>query len=243
MSDGSVNKMNCIIVDDDELSRRILEKFVERTGFLNLLSSLGSAIEAVNIVNGNQQVDLIFLDIEMPEMTGMEFLRSLNNLPQIIIISAKQKYALEAFEHDVTDYILKPVSYPRVYKAVDKAYQKFKNVKDKKLEEDGFFVKSNAQLVRLKFDDIMWVEALENYVGIYTHDNKHIIHFTMKGIHEKLPESRFSRVHRSYIVNLNRIDVIEDNSIIMKRHNETKIIPIGKSYREQLMKDINLFNK
>lgn len=235
--------MNCIIVDDDELSRRILEKFVERTGFLNLTNSLSSAIEAVNIVNSEQQIDLIFLDIEMPEMTGMEFLRSLNNLPQIIIISAKQKYALEAFEHDVTDYILKPISYPRVYKAVDKAFQKHKEEEDKKREEDGFFVKSNSQLVRLKFDDIMWVEALENYVGIYTFEQKHIIHFTMKGIHERLPSRRFSRVHRSYIVNLDKIEVIEDNSIIMKRKNETKIIPIGKSYRDKLMNDINLFNK
>lgn len=243
MAAGPSKKMNCVIVDDDELSRRILEKFVERTGFLALVSSLGSAIEAVDIVNDEQEIDLIFLDIEMPEMTGMEFLRSLNDLPQIIIISAKQKYALEAFEHDVTDYILKPISYPRVYKAVDKAYQKFREEKVKKREEDGFFVKSNAQLVRLKFDDILWVEALENYVGIYTFENKYVIHFTMKGILEKLPSDRFSRVHRSYIVNLNKIDVIEDSSIIMKRKNETKIIPIGKSYRDQLMNDINLFNK
>jgi len=237
------HKMNCIIVDDDELSRRILEKFVDRTGFLNLLSSLGSAIEAVDIVNGKQTVDLIFLDIEMPEMSGMDFLRSLNNLPQIIIISAKQKYALEAFEHDVTDYILKPITYPRVYKAVDKAYQKFREDKARKQEDDSFFVKSNAQLIRLKYDDILWVEALENYVGIYTYENKHVIHFTMKGIQERLPADRFSRVHRSYIVNLNKIEVIEDNSIIMKRKTETKIIPIGKSYRDQLMNDINLFNK
>ena len=237
-------KMNCIIVDDDKLSRRIIEKFVERTNILNLVSSMGSAIEAVDIVNSDTEIDLIFLDIEMPEMTGMEFLRSLNNLPQIIIISAKQKYALEAFEHDVTDYIMKPMSYPRVYKAITKAYNSFKEkYEQQKSLEDGFFIKSNSQIVRLKYADIMWIEALENYVGIYTHSQKHIVHFTMKGILDKLPQNQFIRVHRSYIVNINSIEVIEENNIIMKTADDTKIIPIGKSYKDELMRYLNLFNK
>ncbi|PIE86047.1 MAG: DNA-binding response regulator [Bacteroidia bacterium] len=235
--------MNCIIIDDDELSRTVLEKFIKRTGFLNLMNSFKNAPDSIPYINRRGDIDLIFLDVEMPEMTGIDFMKSLKNLPQVIIISAKQKYALEAFEYDVTDYLLKPISYPRLYKAVDKAYNRYKENNNTKDKKDGFFIKNNSTLVRIKYTDIYWVEALENYVGINTKDSKYTIHFTMKAIENELPSSIFTRVHRSFIVNINKIDIIEENTIVLKVTKGIKTIPIGKSYRDKLMDDINLVAK
>jgi DNA-binding LytR/AlgR family response regulator len=200
-------------------------------------------MDAVNYINTDPDVNLIFLDIEMPEMSGIDFLKSLKNLPQIIIISSKENYALEAFEYDVTDYVLKPVSYPRLVKAVDKAHSRFKDQKKGIDTNDGFFIKTSTSLVRLRYEDILWVEALENYVGINTFEGKHTIHFTMKAIEGKLPENKFTRVHRSYIVNINKIHMIEDNIIVINTAKGHKSIPIGKSYRDKLMDDIDLVMK
>ncbi|MBN2762668.1 MAG: response regulator transcription factor, partial [Bacteroidales bacterium] len=185
--------------------------------------------------------DLIFLDIEMPEMSGIDFLESLTNPPQIIIISSKEKYALEAFNYDVIDYLLKPIVYSRFFKAINKANVRFKNKVDSK--DDEIFIKKNSALVRLKYDDILYVEALENYVIFSTFNERYTIHFTMKAIEQKLPANKFSRVHRSFIVNTSRINVIEDNSVIIKTHDGNKSIPIGKSYKDKLLRDINLIAK
>jgi DNA-binding LytR/AlgR family response regulator len=233
--------MNCIIIDDDLMSRRIIEEFVNRTDQLNLLSSYENAVDAINAFNTEEDIDLIFLDIEMPEMSGIDFLETLTNPPQIIIISSKDKYALDAFNYDVTDYLLKPISYSRFFKAVNKANVRFKNKVDPK--DDEIFIKKNSALVRLKYQDILWVEALENYVIFNTFNEKYTIHFTMKAIEQKLPSNRFTRVHRSYIVNTSSINVIEDNSVIIKTHDGSKSIPIGKSYKDKLMGDINLIIK
>jgi DNA-binding LytR/AlgR family response regulator len=233
--------MNCIIIDDDLMSRRIIEEFVNRTDQLNLLSSYENAVDAINAFNTEEDIDLIFLDIEMPEMSGIDFLETLTNPPQIIIISSKDKYALDAFNYDVTDYLLKPISYSRFFKAVNKANVRFKNKVDPR--DDEIFIKKNSALVRLKYQDILWVEALENYVIFNTFNEKYTIHFTMKAIEQKLPSNRFTRVHRSYIVNTSSINVIEDNAVIIKTHDGSKSIPIGKSYKDKLMGDINLIIK
>jgi DNA-binding LytR/AlgR family response regulator len=223
------------------MSRRIIEEFVNRTDQLNLLSSYENAVDAINAFSTEEDIDLIFLDIEMPEMSGIDFLETLTNPPQIIIISSKDKYALDAFNYDVTDYLLKPISYSRFFKAVNKANVRFKNKVDTK--DDEIFIKKNSALVRLKYQDILWVEALENYVIFNTFNEKYTIHFTMKAIEQKLPSNRFTRVHRSYIVNTSSINVIEDNAVIIKTHDGSKSIPIGKSYKDKLMGDINLIIK
>lgn len=234
--------MNCIIIDDDELSRKVVEEFVSRTEDLRLIHSYENAVDAINAFKGEQDIDLIFLDIEMPEMSGLDFLETLKNPPQIIIISSKDKYALNAFEYDVTDYLLKPIQYSRFFKAVDKALERFTKSKiDAKGEE--IFIKKNSSLVRLNYNEILWVEALENYVVFNTFSDKYTIHFTMKAIEQKLPANKFSRVHRSYIVNTSSIDVIEDNSVIIKTKDGPKSLPIGKSYKDKLMGDINLIAK
>ncbi|HEX3006856.1 MAG TPA: LytTR family DNA-binding domain-containing protein [Bacteroidales bacterium] len=235
--------MNCIIIDDDKLSCRVIEEFIAKTDNLVLLNVYSNAVDAINAVkNSTEDVELIFLDIEMPEMSGIDFLDSLDIITQIIIISSKEKYALNAFEYDVTDYLLKPVSYGRFYKAVDKAIARAnKNKIDTKGDE--IFIKYNSSLVRLKYMDILWVEALENYVIINTFNERFTIHFTMKSIEQKLPTSRFTRVHRSFIVNTSSINVIEDNSILIKTHEGMKSLPIGKSYKDKLMSDINVIIK
>jgi DNA-binding LytR/AlgR family response regulator len=235
--------MDCIIVDDDRLSRRILEEFIGKTEGLSLKKSFSDAVEAINFLRGEEEIDLIFLDIEMPEMSGIEFLNSLRSQPQIVIFSSKEKYALNAFEYDVTDYLLKPVSYSRFIKAVDKSAARFERNKLSTMGKEEIFIKKNSTLVRLKYNDILWVEALENYVIINTYREKFTIHFTMKAIEQKLPTSKFTRVHRSFIVNTGSIEVIEDNSVIIRTDDGTRPIPIGKSYKEKLMKDINLIFK
>lgn len=233
--------MNCIIIDDDIMSRRVIEEFVTRTEQLILLNSYENAVDAINAFNTGEDIDLIFLDIEMPEMSGIDFLETLQNPPQIIIVSSKEKYALDAFNYDVTDYLLKPVTYSRFFKAINKANVRFKNKVDTK--ENEIFIKKNSALVRLKYDEILWVEALENYVIFTTYSDKYTIHFTMKAIEQKLPSNMFTRVHRSFIVNTHSINLIEDNAIVISTKEGNKTIPIGKSYKDKLMGDINLMIK
>jgi DNA-binding LytR/AlgR family response regulator len=235
--------MNCIIIDDDKLSSRVIEEFVNKTENLELLQTFSNAVDAINYLRNNTEIDLIFLDIEMPEMSGIDFMQSLSNsAPQIIIVSSKDKYALSAFEFDVTDYLLKPVQYSRFFKSIDKAIVRYsKGRVDSKGDE--IFIKHNSSLVRLKYVDVLWVEALENYVIINTFNDKFTIHFTMKAIEQKLPTNKFSRVHRSFIVNTSSINVIEDNAILIRTHDGVKSIPIGKSYKEKLMSDINVIIK
>ncbi len=231
--------MNCIIVDDDKLSRRIIEEYVKKTESLRLVGSFANAMEAINFVSINQNINLIFLDIEMPEMTGLDFLKSLAIMPQVIIISSKEKYAFDAFDYNVTDYLLKPVAYSRFFRSIDKAIKVFNKNSNSIEPQDSIFIKRNLSLVKLKFEDILWVEALENYVSFYTDSEKFTIHFTLKAIEKKLPSNKFLRVHRSYIVNISAITSIEENNVIISTNNENHAIPIGKSYRDKLMQDIN----
>lgn len=234
--------MECIIIDDDKLSRRIIEEYIIKTESLSLVGSFSTAVEAINFIRQHENVDLIFLDIEMPEMSGIDFLDTLQNLPQIIIISAKGKYALNAFEYDVTDYLLKPVIYARFFKAVDKAMNRIKR-NNFTTGKDELFIKKNSSLVKLKYSEILWIEALENYIIFNTYADKFTIHFTMKGVEQKLPTEKFVRIHRSFIVNTDAILEIDDNSVIIKTEEGNKAIPIGKSYRDKLMNDLNLIVK
>ena len=235
--------MNCMILDDDELSRRIIEEFVNKTDGLELTHSCSDPVSGINELKQDDSVDLIFLDIEMPEMTGLDFLDSLSSTPQVIIFSSKGKYAVDSYNYDVTDYLLKPVNYTRFLQAVAKVQKRLEEEQSDELGLTEIFIKKNSTLVRLKYVEILWIEALENYVIFNTFKEKYTIHFTMKAIEQKLPSKKFTRVHRSYIVNTGSIEVIEDNSVIIKTEDSTKSIPIGKSYKEKLMKDINLINK
>lgn len=235
--------MNCIVIDDDKVSLRIIEEFVNRTNNIKLVKSFDNAVDAINeMKSGSLPIDLVFLDIEMPVMTGLDFLNSFESMPQIIIISGKEKYALNAFDYDVTDFLLKPVTYSRFFKAVTKAMDRYNKTKiDTK--DDDLFIKQQSALIRVKHDEILWVEALENYVVFRVFADKYTVHYTMKLVEEKLPAEKFIRVHRSYVVNVNKISFIEDNFIIMETSEGKKSIPIGKSYKDNLLSNINLVSK
>lgn len=239
--------LKCIVVDDDQLSRKVIEEYCSKTESTELIYSFSSAVEAVNTLKADDRfddIDLIFLDIEMPEMTGIEFLKVFpNSLPNIIIISSKEKYALETYEYEVVDYLLKPIQYPRFLQSVNKVLKRQKKNEKVVSKSEEIFIKNNASLVRLNYDDILWIEALENYVVLNTFKEKYTIHFTMKAIADRMPTDRFVRVHRSFIVNLGKVSMIEDNTVVIKYEGGNKVIPIGKSYKDQLMNDINLMTK
>ncbi|MCL2072388.1 MAG: LytTR family DNA-binding domain-containing protein [Marinilabiliaceae bacterium] len=237
--------MNCIIVEDDKFSAKIIEGFIERTEGINLCGTFYNAVDAINMLSRpeSEPIDLIFLDIEMPEMSGIDFLKALTSIPQVIIYSSQEKYALESYEYDVTDYLHKPVQYGRFIKAISRVRDRIDKKEKPVKKSTEIFIKNNSALVRMKYDDIMWIEAMENYVIINTLTEKYTIHFTMKAIEEKMPSDKFFRVHRSFIVNISKIKAIEDNSIIIKTESGNKFIPVGKSYRDKLLDEINLITK
>jgi len=238
----AIKPMNCIIIEDYEESRKLVEIFVQKTRMLNLVGSYASAIEAINDLGESTKADLVLLDIELPEMSGMEYLKTLDEKPVIIILSAQEKYALEAFQYDVTDYILKPITYARFYKAVSKAYSHWRRQNNVQKIQNDIFVKKGHSLVKLSYDDIIWIESLENYVLVITTHEKLAVHFTLKAILMKLPPDQFLQVHRSYIVNLSKIESIKRNSLEIKDKGIDQEIPVGKSYRDQLLASLNLMS-
>lgn len=233
--------MNCIIIDDDKLSCRILEGFIGKTDGLELIKTFNSPVDAINEQDWSE-VDLIFLDVEMPEMTGLDFLSTIANAPRVILVSSNQKYALDAFEFAVVDFLLKPVNYGRFYKGVQKAIDSRSRDSQAQLEPivgDALFLKKNNSHIQIKYDDIIWIEALENYSAIFTADEKFMVHLNLKSVHAKLP-ANFIRVHRSNIININHVRVIEEKDICMAlKPGKIQRVPVGKSYRDELLKNIN----
>jgi DNA-binding LytR/AlgR family response regulator len=220
--------LSCLVVDDDPVSRELVGHYVQQHDGLALAGSCESAIEATNLLR-TQEVDLVFLDVEMPGMSGLEWLSTKPNLPNVIIVSSHREYAVDAFEVDVVDYLLKPVSYARFLKAVDRVvHQSSDPIVD---PDDHVFLKSKGRLVRLDLVEVLFVEAQADYVLVHTPSDKHLVHGTMKSFEDKLPERDFVRVHRSYIVRQDKIDDVEESSIVVGR----EVIPIGPSYREKVL--------
>jgi DNA-binding LytR/AlgR family response regulator len=232
--------MNCIIVDDDKLSCKLLEGFVNKSTSLNLLGIFSDSISARNELSKRHDIDLIFLDIKMPEMDGFDFIVSLDYPPNIIIVSSAEEYALKAFDFNVVDYLLKPVSYGRFCKAIDKTIRYFSRKEQVSSGDEEIFIKKGSSLVKLKIKEIIFVEALENYVTLNTKDERFTIHFTMKAIENQLPAGVFIRVHRSFIINKSMIQTIKENSLDLMVGDSLKSIPVGKSFRDSLLNDINV---
>ena len=226
--------LNCIVVDDDEMSRKVVVHFIEKTNFLQLTKEFDNAIDATHYLD-EEHVDIIFLDVQMPEMTGMEFIHALEKDIEIILITSEQKYAVEAFEKKVTDYLVKPIEYSRFLQAAQKAQTNVDIKREAAVKRKESFVRTDAKIVRIPYNKILFVEALADYVIIQTESKKHIVHFTMKGIASRLPEDDFVRTHRSYIVNLDKVEALEDNSILIGE----KYIPIGASYKEAFLDLLN----
>lgn len=232
-------KLNCLIVDDEPLALDLLEAYIKRTPFLNLKGKCSNALEVLQVLK-EQEVDLLFLDIQMPELSGLELSRLIDNRIKIIFTTAFEQYALEGFKVDALDYLLKPISYPEFLKATNKALQWFemsRNTSSKIVEEgDDIFVKSDYKLVKLQLHKIQYIEGLKDYVKIYVDDRPQpvVALLSMKMFEEMLPSS-FIRVHRSFIVNLDKITVIERNRIVFGK----TYIPVSDSYKDKFLEFIN----
>lgn len=232
--------MNCIIVDDDKLSCKLLEGYVNKYASLNLLGVFNDPVSARNEIARQKDVDLILLDVKMPEMDGFDLIGSLDHPPNIIIVSGGGEFALKAFDFNVVDFLLKPISYARFCKAIDKVVRYFAPKEISKSGDEEIFIKKGSSLVKLKLREIVFVEALENYVTLNTNTDKFTIHFTMKAIESQLPSGVFIRVHRSFIINKSMIQSIKESSLDIMVGHTLKNIPVGKSFRDSLLNDINV---
>lgn len=229
-------KLKCIITDDEPIARKGLQRYVERINFLELVGVCEDAIQLNNQLK-SQQADLLFLDIEMPYMTGIELLNSLSNPPKVIITSAYAEYAIKGYDLEVSDYLLKPISFDRFLKAVNKAYDQLISSQTP-VVQDYLFVKTSLKLEKIRFNDMRFIEGVENYVAIYTSDGKIITHTTLRTILQKLPPERFVQVHKSYLVNIDKIDSIEGNLLGIGKNK----IPLSRTYKETAL-EIILKNK
>ena len=221
-------KLKSLIIDDERIAREGLVSYVEKIDFLELTGTLSHALNASAFLQ-EHPTDLIYLDIQMPDLSGLEFLRTLSQPPMVIFTTAHRKFAVEGFELDAVDYLMKPISFERFLKASNKALQQ-KALKQTKPEEDYFFIKSGKQYIRIKFDEIAFVESAKDYVFIHTQDQRHIALLTLKQIEERLPSHKFLRVHRSFLVAIPAIDSIEGNRIKVNKHE----IPISRNLQEHV---------
>ncbi|HEY5533592.1 MAG TPA: LytTR family DNA-binding domain-containing protein, partial [Ignavibacteria bacterium] len=231
--------MNCIICANIN-SSRLLEEFVGKSSSLNLIGTFSDSGSIRALLSKRQDIDLIFLDVDMPEMDILNFINNFGHQANMIIVSQDDKDALKAFEFNIVDYLIKPVSFSRFCKAVDKAIRYFVNREVSNSDANEIFIKKGSTLVKLKIKEIIYVEALENYVTINTKNEKFTIHFTMKAIEYQLPSDMFIRVHRSFIVNISLIKTIKENSLDLIIANDLREVPIGNSYRDPLLNRINI---
>lgn len=223
--------IKCVITDDEPIARKGIRGYIEQIDFLQLLGECEDALQ-LNKFLAQESVDLVFLDIEMPRLSGMELLAQLKNPPRVIIISAYERYALKGYELDVVDYLLKPVSFDRFLKAVNKVHDLFENTLKATNDEAYLFVKSNKLLKKVVLTDILFVESMENYVVIHTHVSKEVVYMSLKTLLEHLPTQQFLQVHRSFIVNKPMVQAIEGNQLLIGNHK----IPVARNLREEVFR-------
>ena len=226
--------LNCVIIDDEPIARKLLQEYIEETDFLVLVGTAENPLKATGLIN-TLEVDLIFLDVNMPKMNGFDFLRSSHNLPMVIMTTAYGQYALDGFEMAVIDYLVKPFSLERFLKAAQKALElkmlrERKTVPEKK-DPGHFYVKCNGKIEKVIYEELVYVESMANYVTLYTLQDKLIVYLTIKGILEKLPPEKFLQVHKSYIVNVDSVKTIEGNML----HLGSTKITIGQSFLDEVM--------
>ena len=226
--------LNAIIIDDDKLVNTALEVFLEKVDNLNFLGSYTDPLNAKSILKSGD-VHVLFLDVEFPDITGIEFLSNIPDYTQVVLMSSNQNYAVEAFNFDVADFLLKPIALARFIQACEKVtsnMQKTVTVQDQK----HLFVKDKSQLVKVELSDVSIIQALGDYVTLQTPNKKYVVHSSMKAIESKIPEEDFIRIHRSYIVNLNHITSMEDSTLVVA----DQVVPVSKSYRSKLMNRLNI---
>ena len=225
--------ITCIIIDDEPLARKGLKEYVTDVDFLNLIGEFDNPLKAAELISRGG-VQLLFLDIQKPKITGLDFFKTLQNAPPVIFTTAYPQYALEGFEVNALDYLVKPVSFDRFFKAVLKA-KEFYEVRDTNRKEADssayFFIKADNKLVKILFDEVQYVEALQNYVTIHTATRKYMTYLTFKSVEDYLPADKFLKVHKSYIVAASKIDSIEGNDIRIGQQH----IPISRNQKDEVM--------
>ena len=228
--------MNCIIVDDSTLQRMAVAKLIKNHPLLNLVAEYSNAIEAKNGLK-NEIVDLIFLDVEMPIVSGFDLLESLTEPPQVILVTGKAEYALKAFDYDVTDYLQKPITPDRFEASVKRALEKFKLENISKDDDEHIFVKSNLKKRKVYLNEINWVEALGDYIKLVTDSANIVVLSTMKSFEKELPTDRFLRIHKSYIVNLGKVEKFNSKNVEVNG----KQIPLSRNKKQELAEALNNF--
>ncbi len=219
-----MKRIKCIVVDDEPLAVSLLGSYVEKIPFFELVFSTENPIEALEYIQKNE-ADLIFLDIQMPELTGINFMKIVGDKLKYILTTAYSEYALEGYEHNVIDYLLKPISFGRFEKSALKAQERFSVSNDS--QNSYFFIKSSGQQHRVNFDDILFIESIKDYVNIKTENQEYIVLDTLKSLENQLPEN-FARVHKSFILNLEKIEKIDIKNVFLSSGKE---IPIGETYK------------
>ena len=236
--------MNCIIIDDETTARVIINQLCSQIDDLTILEEFPNAIQAIKYLN-QHEVDLIFLDIHMPDFTGFDFIQTLKNPPKIILTTSDANFAIEAFEYDcIVDYLVKPIPFPRFEKAIQKARNfaatntaATQTPTDQEPASDNhLYINIDRRLIKLEIPSIYLIEAKGDYINVKTEDKNYTVHSTLKKIEDKLPKDLFLKVHRSYIINVKKIIDIEDNSVLIKKD----VIPVSRSNRPELMKRLNL---
>jgi two-component system response regulator LytT len=234
--------MNCIIIDDEEMARAIMTQMITLYPELKLIQEFPNAIQAIKFLN-HTEVDLIFLDIHMPDFTGFDFIQSLKNPPKVILVTSDKNFAIDAFEYEcIVDYLVKPITEERLNKAIQKAnaYKiTSKPTEIKPIVEDNaneFYINIDRRLIKIEMASVNIVEAKGDYIHIKTENKNYVVHSTLKKIEDKLPKDLFLKVHRSFIINTKKIIDIEDNSVLIAKD----VIPVSRANRPELMKRLNL---
>jgi len=223
------DEVTCIILDDEPFAVRLLKDYADKISFLKVITAGSDVYEAMDILK-NHSVDIIFLDIQMPELTGIEFMQSLRKDQNFIITTAYQEYALESFNFNVIDFLLKPISFQRFYKSLEKL-QQWKNQFIEAEKSEDIFVKADRKIYRVALDAIIYIEGMRDYIRIHTEEEKIVVYENMKDILKKLPTHGFLRIHRSYIVSLKKIKLLDGNILILKNSIQ---LPIGETYRKKI---------
>lgn len=225
-----------IIVDDEPLAQEIIETYLKDYEDFEVVALCNNAMEANKVLKENK-IDVMFLDIQMPQLSGIDFLRILDHPPLVVFTTAFKEYALEGFELEALDYLLKPISKERFHKAIEKIRQE--KVEEPEVFENSIFVKSDKKLHRLFYEEIYYIEGLKDYVIIKTENSRIVTLQTMKSLEEKLPQNIFKRIHRSYIINLNKIKSVIANDVEIMIGGEKAKLPIGKNYKDDLLDIVN----
>ncbi len=227
-------KIKCVITDDEPIARKGMRGYIEKVDFLSLVGECENAVQLNSMIK-EEKIDLLFLDIEMPYLSGLDFLSGLNNPPKVILTTAYEKYALKGYEFNVSDYLLKPISFERFIKAVNRIHDMcIKETNETSDNKNYIFVRSDKQFRKIVIDEILFAEGMENYVVIHTVNSKEITHSTLKSVLQSLPAEKFIQVHRSFIVNMDRIQSIEGNQLVIRDHK----IPLSRTQHEEVLNTI-----